>query len=198
MPFCLLPIISRCVNLGSEVDEVKKRQPVLIVFLLMMLCSNAFADEIGVVSAAETENDDSGEYSTDYTYEELTSALDTCLDHKVQVTDKIIEVGGSCPAMNQNAPKRWFRLCMDNDNHNILFVSFEEDLIDYRLYDDDRMIVYGIVEGSYDYESPSGAVRTLPWIRADRIERTGTHEPIVRKGQMAFFQSHTWQKCSGL
>ena len=62
-------------------------------------------------------------------------------------------------------------------------VSFDEDLIDYRLYDDNRMIVYGIVEGSYDYESPSGAVRTLLWIRADRIERTGTHEPIVRKGQ---------------
>lgn len=164
---------------------MEKRKLVLIVLILAMLCSNAFAGEVGTLSTEETEaeNVDSGKYSIDYTYEELAFAPDTCTGEKVQVTGKIIETSGSCPAVNQYAPKRWFRLCMDNDTHNILFISFEEDLIDYRLYDDDRMIVYGIVEGTYDYESPSGAVRSLPWIRADRIERTGTHEQIVRNGQ---------------
>lgn len=164
---------------------MEKRKLVLIVFILAMLCSNAFAGEVGTLSTegTEAENVDSGEYSIGYTYEELASAADTCTGEKVQVTGKIIETSGSCPAVNQDAPKRWFRLCKDNDIHNILFVSFDEDLIDYRLYDDDRMIVYGIVEGTYDYESPSGAVRSLPWIRADRIERTGTHEQIVRDGQ---------------
>ena len=74
-------------------------------------------------------------------------------------------------------------MCMTNDTRKILFISFEEDLVDYTLLDDDRMVVDGVVNGTYDYESPSGAVRTLPWITADRIERTGTHDLIVRSGQ---------------
>lgn len=157
----------------------------LAVLLAEMICSCVCADEIMPALTDETDIDYgvSDEYSTQYTYEELTSDPEAYMDQKITVTGKIIETCGSCPATNQNAPKRWFRLCMNNDTRKILFISFEEDLVDYTLLDDDRMVVDGVVNGTYDYESPSGAVRTLPWITADRIERTGTHDLIVRSGQ---------------
>ena len=158
---------------------------VIVAMLTGMFCMYVFADETVSASAEGTtvDSDALDSYSTDLTYEQLVSDLAAYDGRKFKIKGKIIEVGGSCPAINQDAPKRWFRLCMNNDTHNILFVSFNEDLIDYRLYDDDRMMVYGMLDGTYDYESPSGAVRTLPWIRADFLERTGTHEQIVRGGR---------------
>ena len=164
---------------------MKKIRLLIAALMTVMIFSCVYADEAVSASAEETaaDHDASDSYSTDFTYGDLASDPEAWMDQKVSVSGKIIEVSGSCPATNQDAPDRWFRLCMDNDTHTILFVSFEEDLVDYRLYDDDRMTVCGIMNGTYDYESPSGAVRTLPWIRADRIERTGTHEQIVRSGQ---------------
>lgn len=152
----------------------------MIVFVLIagiICCSSIFAEEF------ETTERDSGGYSSEFTYGELSSEPETYMDQKIKVTGKILELSGSCPATNQDAPERWFRLCMNDDIHDILFVSFDEDLVDYRLYDDDRMTVYGIVNGTYEYEPPSGVIRMLPWIRADHIERTRTHDPIVRSGQ---------------
>ena len=164
---------------------MNKKKLMLAVLLTGMVYSCICSEAVIHASIIETEIDPavSSEYSTQYTYDQLTSDPGALIDQKIRVMGKIIETCGSCPATNRNAPERWFRLCMDNDTHQILFISFEEDLVDYRLLDDDRMVVDGVVNGTYDYESPSGVVRALPWIRADRIERTGTHELIVREGQ---------------
>ena len=59
---------------------------------------------------------------------------------------------------------------MNSDYNTVVFVTYDKDLLGYRLLDDDIVTVYGSDLGTYSYEAVSGASITLPWLHAAIIE----------------------------
>ena len=52
----------------------------------------------------------------------------------------------------------------------VLFVTYSQEKLGYRLLDDDMITIYGETFGVYSYESTGSGVITIPWILADIIE----------------------------
>lgn len=104
-----------------------------------------------------------GEYGSDYTYDQLARNPDTYNGEKIKISGKVLqaETGGDiCYA----------RIAMNNDYNTVVFVTYDSDLLNYRLLDDDQVTVYGTSLGIYSYEAVSGATITIPWLNADIIE----------------------------
>ena len=51
---------------------------------------------------------------------------------------------------------------MNSSYDTVIFVTYDKDLLSYRLLDDDIVTVYGTSLGVYSYEAVSGATITLP------------------------------------
>ena len=103
------------------------------------------------------------EYSSDYTYDQLARNPDTYKGQKVKIKGKVLQadVGDDiCYA----------RIAMNSDYNTVVFVTYDKDLLGYRLLDDDIVTVYGSDLGTYSYEAVSGASITLPWLHAAIIE----------------------------
>lgn len=103
------------------------------------------------------------EYSSDYTYDQLARNPDTYKGQKVKIKGKVLQAdvsGDTCYA----------RIAMNSDYNTVVFVTYDKDLLGYRLLDDDIVTVYGSDLGTYSYEAVSGASITLPWLHAAIIE----------------------------
>ena len=103
------------------------------------------------------------EYSADYTYDQLARNPDTYKGQKVKIKGKVLQAdvsGDTCYA----------RIAMNSDYNTVVFVTYDKDLLGYRLLDDDIVTVYGSDLGTYSYEAVSGASITLPWLHAAIIE----------------------------
>lgn len=103
------------------------------------------------------------EYSEDYTYDQLARNPDTYKGQKVKIKGKVLQAdvsGDTCYA----------RIAMNSDYNTVVFVTYDKDLLGYRLLDDDIVTVYGSDLGTYSYEAVSGASITLPWLHAAIIE----------------------------
>lgn len=114
------------------------------------------------VQAAIEAEGKKNEYGSDYTYEQLARNPDTYVMKKMKFTGKVLqaETGNIC----------YMRLAINSNYDTVLFVTYDKDVLDYRLLEDDIVTIYGASLGVYSYEAVSGATITLPWIEADMIE----------------------------
>ena len=62
------------------------------------------------------------------------------------------------------------RLAANGSYDTVLFITYDKDILDYRLLEDDYVTIYGTAFSTYSYTAVSGATITLPWIMADIIE----------------------------
>ena len=69
-----------------------------------------------------------------------------------------------------NGDPSYIRLAVNSDYDSVLFVTFDPDIIDYNLLENDQVTVYGVDLGEYTYETVLGASVTIPWVQADMIE----------------------------
>ena len=103
------------------------------------------------------------EYSADYSYDQLARNPDTYIGQKVKITGKVLqaETGDDiCYA----------RVAMNSNYDTVVFVTYDKDLLGYRLLEDDVITVYGTACSTYSYKAVSGATITIPWLHADIIE----------------------------
>lgn len=104
-----------------------------------------------------------GEYSGDYTYDQLARNPDTYTGNKIKISGKVLQADSSGDIC-------YARVAMNNSYDTVIFVTYDKDLLSYRLLEDDKITVYGTSLGVYSYEAVSGATITIPWLNADMIE----------------------------
>lgn len=114
------------------------------------------------VAAEVTKESAKVEYSEDYTYEQLARNPDTYLGNKVKFSGKVLQA--------ETGETNYIRLAINSDYNTVLFVTYDSDVIDYRLLENDYITIYGKSNSTYSYKAVSGATITLPWIWADIIE----------------------------
>lgn len=124
-----------------------------------LLESLGIAEEIAEAAAKEASK---SKYSADYTYEQLARNPDTYIGDMVKFSGKVLQA--------QTGDVNYMRLAINSDYDTVLFVTYDSDVIDYRLLEDDYVTVYGTSFGNYSYEAVSGATITIPWVMADIIE----------------------------
>lgn len=103
------------------------------------------------------------EYSGDYTYDQLARNPDTYKGQKMKFTGKVIEAGNDDDIC-------YARVRLNSNYDTVLFVTYESNLLGYRLLDDDVITIYGTSLGVYSYQSVGAGTITIPWINADMIE----------------------------
>lgn len=117
------------------------------------------AEEIAEAAAREAAK---AEYSADYTYDQLARNPDAYEGDKVKFSGKVLQA--------QTGDVNYVRLAINSDYDTVLFITYEDDVLDYRLLEDDYITVYGESYGVYSYEAVSGATITIPWVWADIID----------------------------
>lgn len=124
-----------------------------------LLESMGIADKVDEAAKLEASK---AEYSSDYTYDQLARNPDSYIGDKVKFYGRVLqaETGDTC----------YIRLAINGSYDNVLFVTYDKDLLSYRLLEDDYVTVYGTAFSTFSYEAVSGATITLPWIVADIIE----------------------------
>lgn len=123
-------------------------------------------DSLGVaeeIKAAAEKEAQKGQYSADYTYDQLARNPDTYKGKKVKMSGKVLQAETSDDIC-------YARVALNSNYDTIIFVTYEKDLLGYRLLEDDMITVYGASLGVYSYEAVSGATITIPWVNADIIE----------------------------
>ena len=104
------------------------------------------------------------EYSSDYTYDQLSRNPDTYMNQKMKFTGVVVQTGSAGDNMT------YARVKINSNIDTVLFVTYYNDLLGYRLLDDDNITIYGKSMGVYSYSSVGAGTITLPWIQADMIE----------------------------
>lgn len=103
------------------------------------------------------------EYSSDYSYDQLARNPDTYMSQKIKITGKVLQAETSEDVC-------YARVAMNSDYDTVIFVTYENNLLGYRLLENDQITVYGTSLGVYSYKAVSGATITIPWLNADIIE----------------------------
>ncbi len=103
-------------------------------------------------------------YNNGYTYDQLARNPDTYTGELAKVTGKVLQ------ADSAGSDTYYMRLAMNSNYDTVIFITYSQDVIDYRLLEGDIVSVYGTCMGLYSYEAVSGATITIPWIHADNIE----------------------------
>lgn len=103
------------------------------------------------------------EYSADYSYDQLARNPDTYIGQKVKITGKVLQAESGDDIC-------YARVAMNSNYDTVVFVTYDKDLLGYRLLEDDIITVYGTACSTYSYKAVSGATITIPWLHADIIE----------------------------
>lgn len=104
------------------------------------------------------------EYSADYIYDQLSRNPDTYKGKKMKFTGKVLQTGDAGDNMT------YARIKINNDVNTVMFITYMNDLLGYRLLEDDNITVYGTSCGIYSYKSVGAGTISIPWIHADIIE----------------------------
>lgn len=125
-----------------------------------LLEAMGIADKIDEAAKLEASK---AEYSSDYTYDQLARNPDSYVGDKVKFSGKVLQADTS-------GSSGFVRLAANGDYNTVLFITYDSDLLSYRLLEDDYITVYGTAKSTYSYETVLGATVTIPWIVADIIE----------------------------
>ena len=83
---------------------------------------------------------------------------------KMKFTGKVLQTGDAGDNMT------YARIKINNDINTVMFITYMNDLLGYRLLEDDNITVYGTSCGIYSYKSVGAGTISIPWIHADIIE----------------------------
>lgn len=108
---------------------------------------------------------DKSEYYTIYGYDTLARYPDDYKGTKVKLIGEVVQT-------IETEGNDWvnIRLATDNYGKKVFYCVYHKDMINGRLLEEDEVIVYGVAEGLYTYESVMGQQITIPLIYVDAIE----------------------------
>ena len=125
-----------------------------------LLQSLGIADQVADQAKKEAQK---GQYSSDFTYEQLARNPDSYVGQKVKFSGEVAQV-------ENNGADSYIRLAANSDYDTIFLVAFDSDSLGYNILDDDKVTVYGTAQGVISYTSIWNQKITIPAIQADTIE----------------------------
>jgi hypothetical protein len=103
-------------------------------------------------------------YETGLTFEEISRNPYDYYGDKVKFEGYVLQV------MSNLYIEDVLRVATDGKYDDVIYCTYDEKSLDYRLLEDDHIIIYGTVQGITSYETVLGGSVTLPQIAVDRID----------------------------
>lgn len=109
---------------------------------------------------------DTSDYETGITYEQLARTPDDYEGHLVKFTGEVVQVMEDTENNEVS-----IRLAVDGNYDNILFCGYSSDIVTSRVLENDTITIYGTSYGLYSYESALGGQITIPAVWIDKIDQ---------------------------
>ncbi|MFS0962877.1 hypothetical protein [Enterococcus durans] len=106
------------------------------------------------------------DYNTGITYDTLTRTPDKHIGNKVTLSGEIVQVIEGDDASQ-------YRMAVDQDYDKMVLIEVPTDQLSSRILENDLITIYGVSQGTIDYESTIGGTNTVPAITVDKFEVTG-------------------------
>ncbi len=129
--------------------------------------SQAEADSIAAAeseSIAQAEAEAAAGYETGITYSQLARTPDDYEGKLIKFKGKVVQVINGTSEIQ-------IRLAVNNDYDNILYCSYNPDIVSSRVLEDDKITVYGKSVGLISYKSTMGGTITIPAAVLDKIDQ---------------------------
>ena len=123
------------------------------------------AERIAAEQKAEEERkaEEAKGYETGITFKQLSRNPDDYKGKKVKFTGYVLQI-------MEGTSENQMRVATSGHYDDVIYVAYDPDDLDFRLLDDDNVVIYGVSIGLYSYETVLGDTVTLPAIVADRVE----------------------------
>ena len=106
------------------------------------------------------------DYNTGITYDTLTRTPDKHIGNKVTLSGEIVQVIEGDDAYQ-------YLMAVDQDYDKMVLIEVPTDQLSSRILENDLITIYGVSQGTIDYESTIGGTNTVPAITVDKFEVTG-------------------------
>lgn len=106
------------------------------------------------------------DYNTGITYDTLTRTPDEHIGNKVTLSGEIVQVIEGDDASQ-------YRMAVDQDYDKMVLIEVPTDQLSSRILENDLITIYGVSQGTIDYEYTIGGTNTVPAITVDKFEVTG-------------------------
>ncbi len=106
------------------------------------------------------------DYNTGITYDTLARTPDEHIGNKVTLSGEIVQVIEGDDASQ-------YRMAVDQDYDKMVLIEVSTDQLSSRILENDLITIYGVSQGTIDYESTIGGTNTVPAITVDKFEVTG-------------------------
>ena len=106
------------------------------------------------------------DYNTGITYDTLARTPDEHIGNKVTLSGEIVQVIEGDDASQ-------YRMAVDQDYDKMVLIEVPTDQLSSRILENDLITIYGVSQGTIDYESTIGGTNTVPAITVDKFEVTG-------------------------
>lgn len=106
------------------------------------------------------------DYNTGITYDTLTRTPDEHIGNKVTLSGEIVQVIEGDDASQ-------YQMAVDQDYDKMVLIEVPTDQLSSRILENDLITIYGVSQGTIDYESTIGGTNTVPAITVDKFEVTG-------------------------
>lgn len=111
----------------------------------------------------EAEKKDPATYRTDVSYENIARNPDDYLLEKLSFSGEIIQV-------IEGDDSSQYRLAVNGDYNNVIFIEIEKELLSTRILEDDYVTIYGNSIGTISYDSTNGGKITVPAMVVNMFE----------------------------
>lgn len=112
---------------------------------------------------AEQRAEEAKGYETGITFDEISRSPDKYNGKKVKFTGSVLQI---LEGYYYNEG----RMSTSGDYKDVVYFSYDKDIVDVRLLEKDKITIYGTFKGLYTYETVVGGNVTLPKISVDIIE----------------------------
>lgn len=106
------------------------------------------------------------DYNTGINYDTLARTPDEHIGNKVTLSGEIVQVIEGDDASQ-------YRMAVDQDYDKMVLIEVPTDQLSSRILENDLITIYGVSQGTIDYESTIGGTNTVPAITVDKFEVTG-------------------------
>lgn len=106
------------------------------------------------------------DYNTGITYDTLTRTPDEHIGNKVTLSGEIVQVIEGDDASQ-------YLMAVDQDYDKMVLIEVPTDQLSSRILENDLITIYGVSQGTIDYESTIVGTNTVPAITVDKFEVTG-------------------------
>lgn len=102
-------------------------------------------------------------YETGIAYKDIARSPDAYKGKKVKFSGEVIQV-------SEGILYNHIRLATKNGYDDVVYCSYDPNLLNFRILEEDQITVYGVCEGVESYTSVLGAQVTLPSVSVERID----------------------------